>query len=415
MSNWLDRTLAQTAPVDDWLAPRRQSALAQLRQQPWPGRKTEAWKYTPLTALSQASFAQRPPSQVQVLPMPGVDSIDLVFINGQLQAVPGDLPAGLRVIPFGSASEQDQAWALDTFARIKPQAHLFGLVNDILAAGLLIDVAPGASIVPTLRVVNIITDQNEAHSRIVVRLGEEAHVSVIEHAMGDQYSFNTAFAEYRIGAGAQLEHYRLALQGGQAMSIGGSHFDLATAARLNSSLIGFGNQLSRLDLDIIHSGEHANACLNAIYLLDGQELFDLHCNVEHVAANGTTEVNARGIMADHACAVFSGRIHIHRNAQKTQAELNNRNLLLSADAQINTKPELEIYADDVRCAHGATIAETDQQALFYLQSRGIDRERAQQMLNFGFVNELVERMPNTGLLAWAQPTLQQRFARMQQQ
>jgi Fe-S cluster assembly protein SufD len=128
--------------------------------------------------------------------------------------------------------------------------------------------------------------------------------------------------------------------------------------------------------------------------------------------NGTTEENVRGIVAGQARVVFNGRIHIHRDAQKTLAELNNRNLLMSADAEINTKPELEIYADDVRCAHGATIAQIDKKALYYLQSRGINRGQAQVMLSFGFINELVDQMPNEALAEWLRPQLRQRFAAM---
>jgi Fe-S cluster assembly protein SufD len=120
----------------------------------------------------------------------------------------------------------------------------------------------------------------------------------------------------------------------------------------------------------------------------------------------------RGIVADEARSVFNGRIHIHRYAQKTLAELNNRNLLLSDKAEVNTKPELEIYADDVRCAHGATIAEIDKQALYYLQSRGIDQGKAQVMLNFGFINELIDEMPNRALAEWIRPLIRDRFASM---
>jgi len=128
--------------------------------------------------------------------------------------------------------------------------------------------------------------------------------------------------------------------------------------------------------------------------------------------NCTTLENVRGIAADQGQATFNGRIHIHRDAQKTLAELNNRNLLLSDKAQINTKPELEIYADDVRCAHGATVAELDSQALYYLTSRGVSREDALVMLNFGFINALVDEMPNQDIAQWLRPLLRERFAEM---
>jgi Fe-S cluster assembly protein SufD len=162
-----------------------------------------------------------------------------------------------------------------------------------------------------------------------------------------------------------------------------------------------------------HAGEFAKAIINAVYLLDGNELFDLHSTIEHAQPNGTTLENVRGIVAGHAHAVFNGRIHIHRHAQKTLAELNNANLLLSRDAEVDTKPELEIYADDVRCAHGATVAEIEEEALYYLRSRGISRSQALVMLNFGFIQELVDKMPNQHLAQWLQPQLKSRFLEME--
>jgi Fe-S cluster assembly protein SufD len=178
-------------------------------------------------------------------------------------------------------------------------------------------------------------------------------------------------------------------------------------------LVGYGSELSRLDVDIHHAGEFADAKMNAIYLLAEGELFDLHSTIEHAMPNGTTEENARGIVGDKARAVFNGRIHIHRDAQKTLAELNNRNLLLSRRGVINTKPELEIYADDVKCAHGATVAEIDEASLYYLLARGISRSKALVMLNFGFIRELINDVRNEPIRDWLLPVLSERFSQME--
>jgi len=135
----------------------------------------------------------------------------------------------------------------------------------------------------------------------------------------------------------------------------------------------------------------------------------MHATVEHTLPHGQTVENVRGIVGGEAKAVFNGRIHIHPHAQKTDAQLNNRNLLLSNRAEVDTKPDLEIYADDVRCAHGATVAQMEEKALYYLQSRGIDRRRAQAMLTFGFINELLEQMPHPQISDWLRPKIRQRF------
>jgi Fe-S cluster assembly protein SufD len=418
MSDWLAGALTRAESVSDWLSPKRQRSLALLQEEKWPTRKTEAWKYTPVRVLADSEFntVGTESVDVDVNAIDGLDSIELVFVDGVLQSDISqlELPEGLSVVSFAEASSATQPWALEVFSDVKSTKHLFGLVNDVLAvSGLIIDVKTNVEIKPTIRIVNRLTSGQEAHSRVLVRLNEGAKATVFEDYSGTATSFNTGFAEYAVADSAQLEHYRFALQTGNALSVGGSHFSLAAKAKLTSTLVGFGSQLSRLDVDVTYQGEFAEANLNAIYLLDGDGIFDLHSTIEHAVPNCTTEENVRGIVADQARAVFNGRIHIHRDAQKTLAELNNRNLLLSPKAEVYTKPELEIYADDVRCAHGATIAELDKKGLYYMQSRGISKAQAQIMLSFGFINELVDKMPNQVLAEWLRPQLRQRFSNME--
>ncbi|MGM0481503.1 MAG: Fe-S cluster assembly protein SufD [Pseudomonadota bacterium] len=414
MSQWLAHVIERAANFDDWLSPVRNNALAELKQREWPGRRTEAWRYTSLHKVADLQLASASEQTATAPHIDGLDSLDLVFVDGRLVSDLEQLtlPTGVTISTLDSETDA----AANLFAKIKPQHHLFGLVNDVLAAeGIVIDVAKDNAIEQPIRIVNVATDGVESHQRVLVRLGNGARATIIEHGVGNDNSLNTAFAEYDIADNAQLEHYRLALQEGQAIHVGGSHFRLHNQARLNSTLVGYGSQLTRLDVDIEHAGEHAFAKFNNIYLLAPNEHFDLHSTIEHAQPNGTTEENARGIIGDKAKAVFSGRIHIHRHAQKTLAELNNRNLLLTRGAQVNTKPELEIYADDVQCAHGATVAEIDEDALYYMLTRGIDKQQALVMLNFGFVQELLFQMPNRALADWLQPILKQRFERMMEQ
>lgn len=418
MNAWLTNAVAQAESVNDWLSPLRQTSLQQLQQAPWPNRKVEAWKYTPVKVLEKSTFTAQSADSADNAPynsvIDGLTSIDIVISNGHCQ-LPAlhQLPQGVSVERLADASSDTKRWAEQTFGKVKPSQHLFGLVNDVLALdGIVVRVAEGVHFDTPIRLINDVSEGVEAHTRCLFDIADNAQLTVIEQFAGSVANFQTSFSEFVIGADAKLEHYRFALQTGESLTVGGDHFQLADRAKLNSTLVGFGSQLSRVDMDVIHAGSFANANVNAIYLLDGKELFDFHSTIEHAQPNGTTEENVRGIVADHAKAVFSGRIHIHRDAQKTLAELNNRNLLLARTAEINTKPELEIYADDVRCAHGATVAELDQSSLYYLLARGISREQAQVMLNFGFINELVDAMPNQVLAEWLRPQLRQRFAQM---
>ncbi|SHE30613.1 Iron-regulated ABC transporter permease protein SufD [Marinomonas polaris DSM 16579] len=417
MSEWLESAIARAQGINDWLAPKRAHALELLANTKWPTRKTEAWRYTPLRPVERTQ-AKVISDKVNLSPVVIADlsAIELVFVNGQFDQaqLAKALPEGLSISLGSELGSAEKADALSIFSTIKPERHIFGLVNDALAQDVVVvSVAEGVEITQPIRISSLLSQGAESHTRVQVVLSAGSRLTVIEDVQAQGDSFNTAFVEYNVAANARLEHYRFALQTGSNVAIGGSHFNLHDHAKMNSTIVGFGSDLSRLDTDIIHAGEFADAKLNAMYLLDGKELFDLHATVEHAKPNGKTEENVRCIVADRARAVFNGRIHIHRDAQKTLAELNNRNLLLSDKAEINTKPELEIYADDVKCAHGATVAQIDKQALYYLQTRGVSRSKAQVMLNFGFINELIDLMPNAALAEWIRPIIRERFAQME--
>ncbi|MDE8602115.1 Fe-S cluster assembly protein SufD [Marinomonas sp. RSW2] len=417
MSEWLESAITRAQGINDWLAPKRAHALELLSTTKWPTRKTEAWRYTPLRAVERTQ-AKVIDTVVNLSPVAIADfaAIELVFVNGKLDEsqLAKALPKGLSITLGRNLEKAQQAHALTTFSTVKPERHLFGLINDALAQDVVVvTVADGVDVAEPLRISSLLSQGAESHTRVQVTLGAGSRLAVIEDIQAQGETLSTAFVEYHVESNARLEHYRFALQTGTNVSIGGSHFNLHDRAKMHSTIVGFGSDLSRLDTDIIHAGEFADAKLNAMYLLDGKELFDLHATVEHAMPNGTTEENVRCIAADRSRAVFNGRIHIHRDAQKTLAELNNRNLLMSNTAEINTKPELEIYADDVRCAHGATVAQIDKQAMYYLQTRGVSRSKAQVMLNFGFINELIDLMPNAALAEWVRPIIRERFSQME--
>ncbi|MFC4698951.1 Fe-S cluster assembly protein SufD [Glaciecola siphonariae] len=417
MSQWLTKVIDDAKGLDDFLAPMRQQARLKLLSDGWPHARSEEWRFTPLSALKDRTVdAIDSAVDYDVPHIEGLNPIDLVFVDGVLRTNISDLslPKGLHIYALQDASADVQADITALFGHVKPTRHVFGLVNDALCQqGVYIALDDNCSVETPLRIVNLSTQDCDAHTRALVKLGKNSQLKVIEHGVGSAPSLTTAFAEYVIGEQAKLEHYRFAFFTGAAKQVGGSHFSLQQEASLNSSFVSYGSELSRIDVDIIHAGQHAKAKMNAIYLLAEGELFDMHSTIEHAVPNGTTEENARGIIGDKARAVFSGRIHIHRDAQKTLAELNNRNLLLSRRAMVNTKPELEIYADDVQCAHGATVAEIEEKALYYLLSRGIKRSKALVMLNFGFIQELVNAIDDEPIKEWLLPMLSERFVNME--
>ncbi len=413
MSAWLESALTQAkanvaGPVESPLIDIQQSSVAALEAIKWPTRKVEAWKYTSLYDLGEQQFSV-PTTVVNSAPvMKAVEFIDIIFSQGQWQFPNEKLEVGLSI------SLLSQTTVLpDGFNTIKPKHHLFGQLNDCLTNdALIVTVEAGVEVNKPIRLLLENSEGEEQQARAFVSLAEGAKLSILESLTGTAKALTVLFTECDVQDGAELSHYRLQLQTENSYCIGGVHFKIGEKSKLDSQIVGFGSKLSRLDVDVIYAGEHASVKMNAIYLLDGEEHFDLHTCIEHAVPHGTTEENIRGIVADRSQAVFNGRIHIHRDAQKTLAEMNNRNLLLSRRAEVNTKPELEIYADDVKCAHGATIAEVNQEAIYYLMSRGINRNDALVMLNFGFINELVDQMPNQAIAQWLRPQLRERFAKM---
>jgi Fe-S cluster assembly protein SufD len=216
-----------------------------------------------------------------------------------------------------------------------------------------------------------------------------------------------------VGDNAQLQHYRLNLEEENAQHIGAVHADLNRNARLRGFTLAMGSRLKRIDYQLNHRGQGADLDLQGIYLPRNKQMVDYHTNVQHWVPHCTSNEVFRGIIADSAQAIFNGRIYIHPQAQKTLAELSNKNLLTSNKAEINTKPELEIYADDVKCAHGATVSQLNATALYYLQSRGVSRAEAEVMMSFGFINELLEQIPEPVVHDYLQPRLAALFGREQ--
>ncbi|HCP04706.1 MAG TPA: Fe-S cluster assembly protein SufD, partial [Pseudomonas sp.] len=217
--------------------------------------------------------------------------------------------------------------------------------------------------------------------------------------------FVNSLTEVVVGNNAQVQHYRINLEQEDLLHVGGVHVNLQRDARFHGFTLAQGSRLKRIDYQVNMLGEGAHLELNGVYLPRNRQVIDYHTNVEHCVPHCTSNEVFRGIIGDSAKAVFNGRIHIHPQAQKTLAELSNKNLLTSRTAEINTKPELEIYADDVRCAHGATISQLDETSLYYLQSRGVTKADAITMLSFGFINELLNQVPEQAVQDYLRPRL----------
>ena len=416
------RLAAQQKPLP-WLQTLRTQAANDWLAQVWPTRKTEHWKYTPLQFLQKQqlqAWGKAAVVDLDSMDLIPLDAIRLVFVNGIFDAT-NSSPLADTVVRFVDADTAQQALIKKHLGKVvEGERHLFATLNNAwLDEGILIHVPRNKTLEKPVYVVNFTTATPEAAStnqRILLVLEENAKAELIEHYLSTdeiQNGFVNALTEIVIGDNASLQHYRLNLEEENAQHIGAVHVDLQRNSRLRGFTLSLGSRLKRIDYQLNHRGPGAELDLQGVYLPRNQQMVDYHTNVCHWVPHCTSNEVFRGIIADSAQAIFNGRIYIHENAQKTLAELSNKNLLTSNKAEVNTKPELEIYADDVKCAHGATVSQLNANARYYLQSRGLSRSEAEVMLSFGFVNELLEQIAESQVHDYLLPRLAALFGRDQ--
>lgn len=423
MSDFQQRAIGLAAQQvsADWLASLRQQAAESWLQSVWPTRRTEHWKYTPLLPLQKGGFSswasvdknwQEPIDYIQM------DATRLVFVNGVFDRdKSSELPP--EVIFFSDADDVARAMIQQHLGKVVAgEHHLFATLNNAWTEdGIFIHVPRNQQLAKPVYIVHISTPGIEpgiANQRLLVVLEESAQAKVIEHFISTdaaQNGFVNSLSEIVVGENADLQHYRLNLDEENLIHVGGVHVNLLRNARLRGFTLAFGSRLTRIDYQINHRGPGADLNLQGIYLPRNNQFIDYHTNVQHWVPHCTTHEVFRGIIADSAHAVFNGRIHIHPDAQKTLAELSNKNMLTSNKAEIDTKPELEIYADDVKCAHGATVSQLNPTALYYLQSRGVSRQEAEVMMSFGFINELLQDLAEVAVQDYLLPRLARLFGR----
>lgn len=408
------------------IAALNKSGTESFLQQEIPTRKTEAWKFTSLynftsnkEGYGRCAETHNAAGLDGITTIPALDAQRIVFVNGQYSEELSSNESIKNVVRFSKASEAQQAIISDNLGTaIEQEKHIFAALNNAITTdGILVHIEKNEQLKTNIQITHITTAQAKPFTvaaRLLIVLETGATATVVEHFASnddEQNCFVNAITEAKVGANARLNHYRLQLMQEGSIQIGGVHVDLDRDANYDSFQLGLGAKIVRNDINVNHNVGGSHCELVGVYLPQNKQLIDFHSNLEHKVANCTTNEVFRGIMADKSKAVFNGRIHIHPDAQKTLASLSNKNLLLSNDATINTKPELEIYADDVRCAHGATIAQLDKQARFYLQSRGISAAEADVMLSFGFINELLENLELDAIRNLIRPLLAQRFGR----
>ncbi|MBS3804282.1 MAG: Fe-S cluster assembly protein SufD [Oleiphilaceae bacterium] len=379
---------------------RRQRGTA-LVDMPLPTRKTENWKYSSRYLKLDDTLAGSLTSTGKAGTDLAVEGYHAVFRNGVMVPEASKLPDvdGIDIRRFADLSDSEATKLAERLDNTLDSnaVQLARLNSARFEDGLLIQLKPEAVLDKPLFIVceTDASTSGSAYPRIYLDAGHHSQITVVEEytSTGEQSAMVNAVTEFTLAEGAQVTSVRLSSDGQNVQHIGATGARLGGNSRFESHAVCFGGPLRRHDLQVRLEQPGAECKLNGVVVTQGKQHYDNHTTIEHVAPHCNSEETYRNIAADQSHAIFNGRIHIHPDAQKSNANMSNKNLLLSTGAEIDTKPELEIYADDVKCAHGATIGQLDEDAIFYLVSRGISRREATTLLSMAFINELIEQIP----------------------
>jgi Fe-S cluster assembly protein SufD len=385
---WLE-LFTNLPPAPAWLQTLRDAAFARFAALGFPNTHNEEWRFTNVAPIARTTFAAARKVGVGVDGRSAKGPIQLVFANGHLLTRPESLPKGLEAGGFADAPAAI-AQHLGKHASFAENAFV-ALNTAMIADGALVRVARGAVIEEPIEITYEGTDGAATHPRILILVGANAQCTIVETYKGTGTYFTNAVTEIVVGDRAVVDHYKVQQETVNAFHIATLEATIGRSATFASHSISLGGALVRNDVNATLS-EGSDATLNGLYIVNGTQHVDNHTMIDHTMPHGTSHELYKGILDGKAHAVFNGKIIVRKDAQKTDSKQTNKNLVLSDDAVVDTKPELQIFADDVRCTHGATIGQLDGEALFYLQSRGIGKSQARSLLTYAFAQDVVDRI-----------------------
>ena len=392
-----------------WLRPVRRAAIARFADLGFPTTRDEDWRFTSVAPIAQTPFrlpresrGDLAPRALEPFAFPGVRCPRLVFVNGRYAAglsTPDPLPDGVKVGSLARALTADRD-ALEAHLARYADYHqdAFGALNTaFMEDGAFVWIPRGRILEEPIHLLYVSTGDAAplmTHPRNLIVAGEEAQAAVVEEyvALGGGVYFSNVVTELVAGDGSVLEHYLIERESEQAFNVSTLRIQQGRSSSVASHSVLLGGALVRNNIHPVLDGEGGDCLINGLFLATGQQHMDNYMKVEHAKPHCSSRQFYNGVLDGRSRGVFHGRIIVHKDAQKTDAKQTNRNLLLSETAQIDTKPQLEIHADDVKCTHGATIGQINPDAIFYLRSRGIAEEAARALLLFAFAGECLQRM-----------------------
>ena len=414
---------ATAAEQHAWLNQARDTARSAMQSLPLPGKKQEAWRYTSIEEILahefepvSADFDALQTEDVDNWLLPETKAYRLVFANGRF--VPAlrnfdDLPEGVTIGSLRYALSHDPVSLAIWFGQTANHTeHIFTALNTALINdGLFVHIKRDVILERPIEVVhlNLGLDKPQLiqpRNLLVLESGAKAQLIERYESSGESVYFYNAVSEITLEENAILQHYRLQQESRKAYHLQQSFLAQAAHSQYRSTYLALGGKWARHNLDVSFQAEGAECETNGLYLVGDKQLSDQHLDVKHSRPRNASRHNYKGILHGSGRAVFDGRILVDRDAQQTDAHLSNKNLLLSRNAEIDTKPQLEIYADDVKCSHGTTVGQLEPEQLFYMRSRGIDTITAMKMLCLGFAGEILDRIELSPLRDHAEKQIQ---------
>jgi Fe-S cluster assembly protein SufD len=395
----------------------RDAAFQRFRARGFPTTRDEEWRFTNIGPIAETAFAPDVPSAagfapgvIEALAFDGALPVRAVVVNGQFSArhsTLGGIPAGVIVRGLREALAAPgpgaAAWDVET-----PASHAFVDLNTaFFEDGVLIEIAPGTIVAEPLLVLFVSAPGDAPRMispRLVIVAGERSQVSIVEAyaGVGVGQSLTNAVTDVRVGPGAVVDHMKLQRESPEAFHLASTFARIERAGTFTSTSMAFGGRIVRNDILATLDGDGAECTLNGLYVPGGDSLLDNHTTIDHARPHCPSHELYKGILTGRSRAVFNGKIIVRPDAQKTNAKQTNKALLLTDDAQINTKPQLEIFADDVKCTHGAAIGQLDEDALFYFRARGIAEADARNFLIHAFAGEVLDRVSVPAVRACAE-------------
>ncbi|MGE4535031.1 Fe-S cluster assembly protein SufD [Halomonas sp.] len=389
-----------------WIAARRQAGAARFEAMGFPTRRDEAWKYTDVRAIARGDFALAAdadfsPASAAALTLP-IDAFRLTFVDGVFSAALSQLdglPAGVSLVPLSAALAENHEAVGGPLGRLTGvEFSPFSALNTaFMEEGAVLRLAPG-TVVEKPIILQFLSRAGEApvmsHPRILVEAGGRSQATLIEHHVGEEgaANFTNLVEEVILERNALLTHYKLQEAPLADLHVASIHVEQARDSRYTSFNLNLGGALVRTDLISDLNGENATCDFYGLFYGQDRQHVDSHTLANHNAPHTFSNENYKGILDDRAHGVFNGKVVVKRDSQKIEGFQSNANLLLSDRAEIDAKPELEIYADDVKCSHGTTTGQLDEEAIYALRSRGIDRQTARGLLTLAFAGEVLEEV-----------------------